>query len=506
MTIPPHPQYTELLNRMGEVQDLLRAAEILGWDQRTMMPPRAVEQRAEQLGTLQRLAHERATSDEVGRLLDGLRSYEASLPHDSDEASIIRMTRRDYEKSRKVPARLVADMKKAEALANEAWVEARRTSDFAAFLPYLRRNVDLKFEYVECFQGAGSAYDILLDDFEPGMKTDDVRAVFDNLKAGLVPLIAAIASRGRPVDTSCLEGDFSEGAQRAFGIDVLEKIGYSADSFRLDSTAHPFCTSASTNDIRLTTRYAATDIRGALFGSMHECGHGLYENGFSPSLERTPVCRGASLAFHESQSRLWENLVGRSRAFWTYFYPRLRQIFPAPFASLDPETFYRAINKVAPSLIRVEADEATYNLHIILRFELEQAIMDRSLKLEDLPDAWNARMKAYLGVDVPNDRLGVLQDVHWSSGAIAYFPTYSLGNIISCQIWERALADMPDLPQQFERGEFLTLREWLRRTIHVHGAKFLPEELLQKVVGGPIDVGPYLRYLTGKYHDIYAIS
>ena len=501
-----HPQYATLLERMGEVQDLLRASEILGWDQRTMMPPRAVEQRAEQLGTLQRLAHERATSDEVGRLLDGLGGYESSLPRESDEACIIRMTRRDYEKSRRVPSQLVADIKKAEALANEAWVEARRSSNFAAFLPYLRRNVELKFAYVDCFNGAGSAYDILLDDYEPGMKTEDVRLVFEELKRGLVPLIAAVASRGRPVDTSCLEGEFDEGAQRRFGISVLEKIGYTADSFRLDSTAHPFCTSASTNDIRLTTRYTANDIRGALFGSMHECGHGLYENGFSPSLERTPVCRGASLGFHESQSRLWENLVGRSREFWAHFYPLLQRTFPTPFATLDCETFYRAINKIAPSLIRVEADEATYNLHVILRFELEQAIMDRSLKLEDLPEAWNTRMRDYLGVEVPNDRLGVLQDVHWSSGLFGYFPTYSLGNIISCQIWERARVELPDLSDQFARGEFLTLREWLRRTIHVHGAKFLPSELLQKVVGGPLDVSPYLRYLTRKYTDIYGLA
>ena len=502
----PNPLYAELLDRMGEVQDLLRASEILGWDQRTMMPPRAVEQRAEQLGTLQRLAHERATSDDVERLLGDIGTYEASLPYDSDEASIIRVTRRDYEKARKVPARLVSDIKKTEALAHEAWVEARRTSNFATFLPYLRRNVELKFEYVECFSGADSAYDILLDDFEPGMKTEDVRIVFENMKKGLVPLIADIASRGRPVDTTCLAGTFEESAQRRFGLEVLEKIGYSADSFRLDSTTHPFCTSASTNDVRLTTRYTEDDIRGALFGSLHECGHGLYENGFSPLLERTPVCRGASLGFHESQSRLWENLVGRSREFWVYFYPRLRQTFPAPFASLDPETFYRAINAVAPSLIRVESDEATYNLHIILRFELEQAIMNRTLKLEDLPEAWNTRMKDYLGIDVPNDRLGVLQDVHWSMGALAYFPTYSLGNIISCQVWERALADMPDLPEQFARGEFLALREWLRRTIHAHGAKFLPAELLRKVVGGPLDVAPYLRYLTRKYSDIYGLT
>jgi carboxypeptidase Taq len=308
------------------------------------------------------------------------------------------------------------------------------------------------------------------------------------------------------VDTSCLEGEFDEAAQRRFGISVLEKIGYTADSFRLDPTAHPFCTSASTNDIRLTTRYAANDIRGALFGSMHECGHGLYENGFSPALERTPVCRGASLGFHESQSRLWENLVGRSREFWAHFYPLLQRTFPTPFATLDCETFYRAINKIAPSLIRVEADEATYNLHVILRFELEQAIMDRSLKLEDLPEAWNTRMRDYLGVEVPNDRLGVLQDVHWSSGLFGYFPTYSLGNIISCQIWERARVELPDLSDQFARGEFLTLREWLRRTIHVHGAKFLPSELLQKVVGGPLDVSPYLRYLTRKYTDIYGLA
>jgi len=497
--------FLDLKSHLSTIHDLNKVSWVLNWDQRTMMPAKGAPVRAEQLATLQRVAHEKFTADETGRMLEDLRAYEASQPYDSDEASLIRVARQDYDKARRVPSDLVAEMRRATSLASTAWAEARKKSDFALFLPHLEKVVELKHRYIECFDKTDTPYDVLLDDYEPGMKTAEVKAVFDELKQDLVPLIAAIANSKREIDTACLRGHFPADQQRAFCIKVIEHFGFNADSWRLDPTVHPFASNSCTSDIRLTTRYHEDDFATGLFGSMHECGHGLYENGVSPALERTPLCRGTSLGIHESQSRLWENLVGRSRPFWKFFYPQLQAAFPAQFGNVAAETFYAAINKVQPSLIRVEADEATYNLHIILRFELEQEIIAGQIALKDVPEAWNARMKAYLGVDVPNDAQGVLQDIHWSSGLFGYFPTYSLGNIVSCQIWEKVQAALPNLSEQFERGEFMPLREWLRDHMHCHGRKFTPPELLHRLVGGPINVKPYVQYLQGKYGELYGL-
>jgi carboxypeptidase Taq len=499
-------KFNELKTRLAEIYDLNKIGWVLGWDQRTMMPPKGARVRAEQLATIGQVAHEKFVAPEIGCLLDDLQTYGESLPYDSDEASLLRVTRRDWDKARRVPSELRAEMARSAALANPAWIEARQQSDFSLFLPHLQENVELKHRYVECFDEAQHVYDVLLDDFEPGMATAEVRRLFDDLKRDLVPLIAAIANRGTPVNDDCLHGHFPVDKQREFVLSIVSEWGYDPDSWRLDPTVHPFASSSATTDIRITTRFYEDYIGPALFGTMHECGHGLYENGVSPSLERTPLCRGASLGMHESQSRMWENLVGRSRPFWHRTFPRLQAAFPEQFAGVDAEGFYRAINKVQPSLIRVEADEATYNLHIILRFELEQEIMEGKLRLTDLPQAWNARMREYLGIQVPDDAHGVLQDIHWSGGMLGYFPTYSLGNIISCQIWEKAQAALPDLDGQFERGEFMPLREWLRDNLHQYGRKFTPVEMLQRVAGSAIEVGPYVRYLYRKLRDIYQID
>lgn len=498
-------KFLELKNRLAEIHDLNKVSWVLGWDQRTMMPVKGAGVRAEQLATLNKVAHEKFTSDEVGRLLDDLRPYEDRLPYDSDDASLIRVARRDWEKARRVPSELRAAITRAASQANVVWIEARKKSDFNAFAPYLQRNVELKHQYIECFDETDNVYDILLDDYEHGMTAAEVKALFDAFKQAVVPLIAAIAGRGEAVNDEPMHGYFPIEKQRAFCLSVIERFGFNADSWRLDPTVHPFASNSCTTDIRLTTRYYENYLGPALFGSMHECGHGLYENGVSPALERTPLCRGASLGLHESQSRMWENLVGRSRPFWKFFFPKLQAAFPEQLAGVDAEAFYRAINKVQPSLIRVEADEATYGLHIILRFELEQEVMNGQLALKDLPAAWNARMKQYLGIDVPDDARGVLQDIHWSGGMLGYFPTYALGNIISAQIWEKALAALPDLYDQFEQGEFMALREWLRQNLHQHGRKFTPQETMQKLVGGPITVGPYVRYLKEKFSDIYQL-
>jgi carboxypeptidase Taq len=495
-------RYAELKARLAEVDDLRRAQEILFWDQTVMMPPACGPVRGAQLATLDRIAHDLFVSDDVGRLLEELRPFEEQLEYDSDEASLLRTTRRDWEKARRVPSDLAAEMVRAAADAHDVWAKAREESDFALFLPHLERAVELKRRYVDCFEGYDEPYDVLLDDYEPGMKTAEVRDVFDRLKAELVPLIAEVGSVDG--DDAFMAGPWPVEAQHAFSLRVIERFGFDPHSFRLDLTVHPFAASAGTQDIRLTTRYASDDIT-SLFTAMHECGHGLYEHGVSQTLERTPLGHGVSSALHESQSRLWENIVGRSRPFWNHFYPSLRDAFPAALGDVDQERWFRAINRVKPSYIRVDADEATYNLHIILRFELEQEIFAGTVALADLPEAWNARFEEYLGIPVPNDSLGVLQDVHWSGGGFGYFPTYALGNIISVQVWERALADLPDLPQRFEAGEFGDLHDWLRTNLYALGRKFTPQETLERVAGGPIDADPYVRYLTEKLTALAAV-
>jgi carboxypeptidase Taq len=500
MSVPA--SYEELRRLLAQVSDLARLADLAAWDQRTKMPPAAAPVRAEQLGTVTRIAHERFVSDEIGRLLEDLRGYEESLPPESEEASLIRVTRRDYEKLRRVPAELRAEMSRAAATGQAVWERARRESDFESFAPCLERNLELRREYVACFEPADEDYDILLDDYEPGMRTAEVRAVFAALKTELVPLIEEVTALNGAVDDSVLDGPWPIEGQRRFERLVLDAFGYDASSWRIDETVHPFASGFAVTDIRLTTRHWEENLT-SVFASMHEFGHGLYERQVDPALERTPLARGASLGLHESQSRLWENLVGRSLPFWRHFYPELQSAFPERLGSVDVETFFRAVNKMQPSLIRIYADEATYNLHIILRFELEQELLSGALPVADLPEAWNAKMGEYLGVEVPDVADGALQDTHWAAGSIGYFPTYALGNIISAQIWERVLADVPDLYEQIERGEFASLRDWLARHLHRLGRKFTPQETLERVVGSPIDSAPYLRYLRAKAAEIY---
>jgi carboxypeptidase Taq len=499
--------YEELKTRLASIHDLRMARAILGWDQHTKMPPKAGAIRAEQLGTLDHLSHELFISDEIGELLEKVGSEEEGLDPDSIEASLIRVTRRDYEKAKRVPSDLRAELTRAGAIALSAWVEAREKSDFSIFLPYLKRNLELQHEYIACFESLGyeTAYDVLLDDFDEGMKTSEVQTVLKELKRELIPFIAEIGERSDLVDDSSLRGNFPIEAQRSFALELLERIGFDHESWRLDPTVHPFAMSAATTDIRLTTRYDETDLGVSLFATIHEFGHGFYEANVDSALERTPLSQVSSMSLHESQSRMWENLVGRSLPFWRFFYPRLQAVFPKQFGNVDLDAYYRAINKVQPSLIRVEADEATYNLHVILRFELEQQMLSGELPLEDLPEAWNARMAEYLGIEVPDDARGVLQDVHWSGGAIGYFPTYSLGNVVSVQLWDQLRAESPDLDSQLERGEFSELAGWLRENLHRHGRKYTSRETLERITGGGMDPGPYLRYLREKLGEIYGI-
>ena len=494
----------ELRDRLAEVADLSRTSRLLFWDQQVMMPPGGAKARSEMVGTLSRLIHDKFVDERVGELLETLRPHEESLDAESDDAALIRVTRRDYEKAVRVPTDLRVEMSRASSTALPVWNKAKQESDFALLLPYLRENMELRKRYVDCFDPADEPYDILLDDFEPQMKTAEVRSVFETLKGELLPFIAEVVERNDQIDTSMFSGTFDPERQREVGREVLEHFGFTDDRFRMDPTAHPFATNTCTTDIRLTTHYREQDLN-TLFASMHEFGHGIYEAGVDPALERTPLCRGVSLGLHESQSRMWENLVGRSKPFWKFFLPTLQKAFPSQFGGVELDQFYAAINKVEPSLIRIDADEVTYNFHVILRFELEQEIL-AGMDLADLPEAWNAKMREYLGVEPQDDAHGVLQDVHWSGGHIGYFPTYSLGNVISVQIWEKAIEAMPDLYEQFERGEFSDLREWLRENLYRHGRKFTPQETLAKVVGGPLDAAPYVRYLKQKLGDIYGIE
>ncbi|HZO50503.1 MAG TPA: carboxypeptidase M32 [Gaiellaceae bacterium] len=485
----------ELRRRLAEVHDLRQVTLALEWDQLVMMPRGGAAARAEQLATLQGLAHERFTDPEVGRLLERLRPLEESLDYDSDDASLIRVARRDYEKARRVPTELSAEITRVASAAQEVWAEARARNDFASFRPWLDRNLELKRRYLECFEPADEEYDLLLDDYEPDMKTAEVRAVFDRIRPELTELAAEAGATEQP---AFMRGPFPEAEQERLSRLVVERFGGTWDDFRLDRTVHPFCSSLATRDIRLTTRYCETDLH-SLFSTMHECGHGLYEHGISPALERTPLCSGVSSALHESQSRLWENVVGRSLPFWRGFFPELEAAFPDVLGDVGVEDFYRAVNRVEPSLIRVDADEVTYGLHVIVRFELEQELIAGRLSTAELPEAWNARYAEYIGVDVPEDRLGVLQDIHWAFNGFGYFPTYQLGNVISLQIWEKANEAMPDLDAQIEAGELRPLGTWLREQLYALGRKFTPAETLERVVGGPIDPEPYLRYLRAKY-------
>jgi len=399
-----------------------------------------------------------------------------------------------------------AGRRPSASIGQEAWVKARANSDFASFAPYLEHNLELAHRYVDCFDGYEHPYDVLLDDYEPGMKTSEVARLFAELKAELVPMIATLSENAERVDESVIHRTFAVDRQRQLVADVVRQMGFDPSGWRMDDAVHPFATSFGNRDVRITTRWNETNLVSALYAGMHECGHGLYEAGIADSLQRTPLGQTESLSLHESQSRLWENMVGRGRPFCGVLAPRIVELFSDVAPTLDAESFYRAVNRVSPSFIRVEADEATYGLHVILRFELEQQLIDGSLPIKELPEIWNARFREYLGLEVTDDALGVLQDVHWSFGAIGYFPTYALGNLIAGQLWERLDRDIPELDDKLAAGELGDLREWLREHIHRHGSKFSTTELLERVVGGPMAVAPFVSYLKRKLSDVYRVE
>jgi carboxypeptidase Taq len=490
--------------KLKDVHNLHNAASVLGWDQQVYMPPGGAQARAEQLATLSKIAHEMFTNAEVGRLLSDL--AEADFDYGSDEASLVRVAQRDYDKACKLPPDLVEEMSRTFSLGQQVWTKARADKDFTQFEEILTKIVDLNIQKAEAYGYQDCIYDALLDEYEPGMKTAEVNAVFNELKTELVPLVRAISERVEAVDDTFLRQDYDETAQWDFGMIPLKAIGYDLERGRQDKSVHPFTTSFSSNDVRITTRVHKDLFPSALFSTLHEGGHALYEQNSAPELEGTFLAGGTSLGVHESQSRLWENVLGRSREFWQFYYPRLQEFFPSQLGGVSEAAFYRAINKVTPSLIRVEADEVTYNLHIFLRFELEQELVEKRLKVSDLPDAWNARLEEYLGLTPPDDALGVLQDIHWSGGGIGYFPTYTLGNVLSLQFYRQTLQDIPDLPEQFARGEFGALLGWFKDNIHRHGRKYTANELVERVTGAKgIEAGPYLDYIKQKFSEIYEL-
>jgi carboxypeptidase Taq len=502
----PEARLRDLKARLREIADLGAAGAVLGWDQATYMPAGGAEARARQGAILSRLAHQRLTAPALGRLLDALQPYADSLPPDHDDACLVRVARRDFEKAVRVPAAFVARWSEHNSASYDAWTRARPAADFATMRPLLERSLDFSRRYAGYFAPYARIADPLIDGPDEGMTTASVLALFAELRAELVPIVRAIAGQP-PADDRCLKGSFPEAAQMQFGLTVVKQIGYDLARGRLDKTHHPFCTRLAGGDVRITTRVRQDDIGEALFSTLHEAGHALYEQGVGAELDATPLGCGASAGVHESQSRLWENMVGRSRGFWQHFYPKLRQVFPDRFARVPLGTFYRAINKVERSLIRTDADEVTYNLHIMMRFDLELDLLEGRLEVKDLPEAWRARFVADFGITPPDDRDGCLQDVHWYAGAVGGgFQGYAIGNILAAQLYAAAVEAHPAIPREMAEGRFTTLAEWLRQNVYRHGRKFTPDDLVRRATGSPLRLAPYLTYLRGKYGELYALA
>jgi carboxypeptidase Taq len=498
-------QLGELKQRLLEISDLGAVSAVLGWDEATYMPKGGAAARGRQSAAVSRLRHEKSVDPALGKLIDSLAPHAASLPPDADDAALVRVARRDFEKAIKVPANWVARASEHGSASYEAWTRARPANDFAAMRPYLDKTLELSREYAGFFAPYDGIADPLIDDADHGMTTASIQKLFAELRRELVPIVRAIADQ--PVaDDRCLRGTFGEEAQLGFSLEVASRLGYDLDRGRLDKTHHPFCTRFGSGDVRITTRVRVDDIGDALFSTVHEAGHAMYEQGVAGALDGTPLGSGVSAGVHESQSRLWENVVGRSRAFWEHYFPTLQRLFPDPFQDVAFDTFYRAINKVERSLIRTDADEVTYNLHVMLRFDLELDLLEGRLAVKDIPDAWRERMQADLGIAPPDDRNGCLQDVHWYYGGIGGgFQGYTIGNILSAQFYAAAVKAHPGIASEIARGEFKTLHGWLTDNLYRHGSKFTPNDLIKRATGEPMTMRPYLAYLRNKYGELYSL-
>lgn len=499
--------YQSLIDSLREIAVLSSVASVLGWDERTQLPPKGTYHRATQAAMLAGMIHERFTSPRIGEWLKELEASPRTSDPESDEAVNVRETRRSYDRAVKLPPSLVEELSRIAVQAQQIWGEARAKNDYPLFAPWLGKILELKRSEAACVGSAsGNPYDALLDEFEPGETAEGVRQTFEQLRKPLVELIGQIVASGRSPNIQILERNYPAAGQQEMAKNAAAAVGFDFQAGRLDTSLHPFCTGLGPGDTRMTTRYDPKYFGDAFFGVLHETGHGLYDQGLDPAHYGTPRGEAVSLGIHESQSRMWENFVARSRPFWRHFLPDVRRTFPDALAGVNDVEWYAAINDVRPSLIRTESDEATYNLHILLRFELEQSMLHGEIGPQDLPAAWNAKMRQYLGIAPPDDARGCLQDIHWSGGAIGYFPTYTLGNLYAAQFFEQARADLDDLDEQFARGDFAQLLGWLREKIHRHGKRFTGPKLVRKVTGKPLSAGPLLAHLRRKAAEIYGIS
>jgi carboxypeptidase Taq len=498
--------YERLCAHVREVALLDSMQSLLEWDERTKLPPAGADYRAEQMSYLAGLIHQRQTAPQVGEWLAELAdSPLAADPHSETGADIFNL-KRDYERKTKLPQSLVEEIARLAVLGQQVWAEARKANDFPKFQPMLERMVELKRQEAAAIGYEEVAYDALLDEYEPGARTLHVAEVLARLREQLVPLVAEIAASSRRPRLDVLHRHYPIDMQESFGRRAASAVGYDFDAGRIDVTSHPFCSTLGPRDVRLTTRYDKHFFPGALFSTLHEAGHGIYEQGLPSDRYGLPTGQAVSLGIHESQSRMWENLVGRCRAFWEYFFPEAKKTFGDALADVSLDDFYFSINDVRPSLIRTESDEATYNLHILVRFELEQALVDDELRVADLPAAWNEKYRHYLGIEPPNDSEGVLQDVHWSGGAIGYFPTYSLGNLYAAQLFEQVEEDLGDLNEMFRHGEFTPLREWLRTNVHAQGRRYPATELARRITGQPLSHDALIRHLRRKFAPLYGFE
>ena len=502
-----HPQaYAKLVETLKELALLRSCGSVLGWDEQTNLPTKGAEHRANQLALLAGISHDRATSPEIGELLAQLADPDSVGGNSTEAYANVRDAKRAYERSVKLPKKLVEELSRTTTLSQHAWVESRQKKDFSIFQPWLEKIVILKREEADALGSkTGVRYDALIEDYEPGATTAQIQAVFSPLREALVELVAAISNSERKPDVSILERKYPIADQKSFSIQAAKAIGFDFEAGRLDIAAHPFCSGIGPGDCRLTTRYDEHHFPGAFFGTLHEAGHGIYEQGLKDENFGLACGEACSLGIHESQSRMWENLVGRSRAFWDHFYSQAQQTFPDAIGDVHIDDFYAAINNVQPSWIRVEADEVTYNLHIMLRFQLEQALIGGDLNAAEVPAVWNETFNAYFGMTPTDDSIGCLQDVHWGAGLIGYFPTYSLGNMYASQFFEKAQEDLGDLNAMFARGEFLPLKEWLNKNIHQHGRRYDAPELVQVVTGKPLSAEPLLKHLRTKFGAVYGM-
>lgn len=496
----------ELRERVAEVVDLEHAAEVLGWDQETMMPPKGATSRATQLAALSGVIHERLTHPRVGELLAALEEPGAQSKLSETDQAMVRVLRRDYDRATKLPPALVRELARTTAEGVETWRAARAANDWAAFAPTLQRIFELKRQEAAAIGYTGEPYDALLDEFEPGMTASQLVPLFSDLRAASIDLLGRIEGAPRQLSRAALEQPWDTAKQLAFSEEILRQIGFDFQAGRQDLSTHPFTTGFGPTDVRVTTRVDQNDLQVALYASIHEGGHALYDQGVPIALARTNLGSGASLGIHESQSRLWENFIGRSLPFWQFALPRLAEHFPAQARGLTPEVMTEAVNRVERSLIRVEADEVTYNLHIILRFELERRLLRDELKVADLPAVWNDTMREYLGVVPPTNSLGVLQDTHWASGLIGYFPTYSLGNLYAAQLWNALRREYPDLEERLAGGEFAIVLGWLRDRVHSVGRALLPNQILERATGERPNPTYLATYLNEKYGRLYGLN